>query len=190
MGRVKTFTNGGRLYPADLNAIEDDYEAALADWMTVASGCHQNYVAFGTTPLLLPFDQATSVDPVALPASPGVFARVMDPAGDLPAAPRTVKARLVIGLLGNSTPPGVSFTAKFRQMSVAANITPTITIYGTTVASIVTPTYAGIIYDRLVSAAVDMPIGKNIYGVTLEANANPAAGAKQLCSWQLQIARV
>ncbi len=32
MARVKTFINAGRLLPADLNSIQDDYETGFAVW--------------------------------------------------------------------------------------------------------------------------------------------------------------
>jgi hypothetical protein len=112
VSRVKSFANGSTVFPADLNSVQDDYEAAFSTYKVrreAWASCSNSGIAASGTYLMC-IDGGGS--PLAAGAGSALATQrafYIDPA-DHAASPRAAKWRLRFGSITNAVAPGVTMT--------------------------------------------------------------------------------
>lgn len=121
MSRIKTFINAGRLFPKDLNSIQDDYESYFSSWKEV--GFYGAYpfgqsVNSGTYFLYQGSPALFGTNPTASPVGGQTVVFYFDPS-DYTSGTRTNKLRLSTSCLTNSNASLVDFTVGLYPVSAS-----------------------------------------------------------------------
>lgn len=114
-GRVKTFTNGGKLYPGDLNSIEDSYEGALAGLRTLAERVYPAFQIPGAATDSALHVAASDTLTGALDMADCFY---LDPADLAAGTQRTAQLRVRAILATNGTAPATSLAVGLYSVTV------------------------------------------------------------------------
>ncbi len=120
MAKLKTFTNGGSLLPADLNNMEEDYEGAYGYKKHLLSQSTR-LDAPGAGTFLLGAG-TTGVGVASSGATAGLAAFYLNPADYEESAvnKRTVKLNMQATAIANAVAPGITFTVGLYPVSASA----------------------------------------------------------------------
>jgi hypothetical protein len=193
MARVKTFTNGGKLFPGDLNSIEDDYEAAFSLYRTLLVGTSRAVatdITGATKGLLVVGDLAiTSPSPTSagFQGAPWHF----DPA-DVAAAGRTAKLRLSASIITNAVAPGITMTVGLYPVTPSYGSSGSFTTwtYGTVVAGSTLAPAPGANANASATSGDFTAPAAGFYVAAVAFSGALAAGAAVEFAWQLQFRQV
>lgn len=171
MSRVKTFVNGGDIFPADLNDMQDDYEHAFTAWAPLAIA---DFVITGGVGAATIEGETRAFKPVTLAPA------------DLSVGPRAAKLRVVLDGFFNNVAPAADFTLSLYALTAFTGTTPTTwsTSLGTLRASAVLTAPAAATGTRATSATITMPSGLHV--MVLSASGAWAANTKGIVRAELQ----
>lgn len=136
MARYKTFVNAGSVLPADLNAIQDDYEHAFSVYRTLIrarGACDPS--AGGGGARLVALNGTDPVVAIGTTAAARKYAFYLDPA-DFGAGSRAVKLRIRGQVTTNAVDPAVTYTWGLYPVSTwtgASGADPAVNGIGTVV---------------------------------------------------------
>lgn len=191
MSRVKTFTNGGSLLPADLNSIQDDYEGAYSTYKSIVT--NMVYIAGATTAATYApyrYDPVTIALP-SLGTAAYTYGFYFDPAWHA-TLNRTTKVRVAAQLSTNVVAPTVSFTIALRSATVtpgSAGNPAYLSAYGSAVASLVFTTPSASVTVTAVSSDVTAPAA-GWYVMTFTPSGTTAATSTGALEMHLQTRNV
>ena len=163
MARVKTYSNGGSLFPADLNSLQDDYEPSFSTWKPVGPP-FGGYITGGQSAgsFVLPIGGRPANNTNG--SGGGTF--WFDPAdyaGASPTVARVAKVRFRVAWMTDAVAPAVSFTVALAPVTAVA---------GT--ASVTTFTYGA---ATALTTTITTPAASSMGVVTSADLTPPAAGA-------------
>jgi hypothetical protein len=190
MGRIKTFTNGGSILPADLNSIQDDYEKAFSAYQLVHedSGALVGAVSPGGVFFV---NGGSLIASNGAGTAPGHAMFYFNPA-DFFSAPRACKLRMQMAVAVNNTAPGCSFTGGIYEFTAPAGGAGAMTFTAVSVAASALAIAAPAANSRNVhvTADFDAPVA-GWYGLAVALNGGgSAANSVTLFSAQLQVRQV
>lgn len=118
MARVKTFSNGGRIFPSDLNGIQDDYNSGFGAWKVFAERSSERLIfQTAANPRILGLGSSVIASTANDADAPGPALINFD-VDDLTFGGRTIEAKIRAWVVANPTAPGVNFTFSLRGASV------------------------------------------------------------------------